>query len=76
MCNILLSSKMNNAELEFIVYNIAFAETSGRFTSEFIHSQLLNYEIEAEKHVLEVFFKKWLDLGLIFDNAEEYIINT
>lgn len=74
MCNMLISK--NNKELEFIVYNVVFSEKGGKFTTDFVCQQLGLHKIKADKDSLKALFEKWADNGLIFENANEYVINT
>lgn len=76
MCNMLVSKEKNNKEFEFIVYNVAFSETRGKFTTEYVYQQLAKHQIQADRLRLEKLFGRWTDLGLIFEDADEYIINT
>lgn len=77
MCNMLVSkTNENNKEFEFIVYNVVFSETSGIFTTDYVYEQLKNHEIHANKEKLNELFGRWADNGLIFENANEYVINS
>lgn len=72
MCNIIIS----NQSLEFIVYNIVFSEISGKFTTDSIYNKLQENNISAEKNELKNLFEKWLECGLIFEDAKSYIVNV
>lgn len=77
MCNMLISKhKDYSTELEFIVYNVVFSETGGKFTTDFVYQQLINHKIQTDKHKLELLFGKWADYGLIFEDVNEYVINS
>lgn len=76
MCNMIINDKVIKEDFTFIVYNVAFSEASGRFTTELVYNRLKSKKIHTEKSRLESIFETWLDCGLIFENANEYIINS
>lgn len=76
MYNILISEKISNMELEFIIYNVVFSESRGSFTTEDAYQKLRKHSIEIEMGRLEELFEKWTEIGLIFENATEYVINS
>lgn len=43
---------------------------------DFVCQQLGLHKIKADKDSLKTLFGKWADNGLIFENANEYVINT
>lgn len=76
MCNMLISKKKVNRDFKFIVYNIVFSESSGKFTTDLIYQRLQNHQIQTKKSDLEIIFAEWVESGLIFENPKEYIINS
>ena len=75
MCKMLIPEVGNARELEFMVYNLAFSEASGKFTEEQVAEGLRRYNIIPEPDYLRQIFERWEDLGLIFDDANAYVIN-
>jgi len=75
MCRQVITDKQVNGELEFIIYNIVFGKNSGRFTMDDVRQQLLEINIRTQESLLECLFNKWIDNGLIFNNAVNYVIN-
>lgn len=76
MCNMLISKKKVNTDFKFIVYNVVFSESSGKFTTDLIYQRLQKHQIQTNKSDLENIFAKWVESGLIFENPNEYIINS
>ncbi len=73
MCFVFISKEM---DLEFIVYNLAFASKSGKISINGIYEQLLERNIKVPIKELEGIFKRWNDEGTLFDIGNEYLINT
>lgn len=76
MCNMLISKKEVNNDFKFIVYNLAFSESSGEFTTELIYRRLQKHKLQINKRDLEAIFSKWAESGLIFENPKGYVINS
>lgn len=75
MCKIMISTNNLKENFEIIVYNLVFAEKSGKITMDSILQKLEQHQIIAERSSLESLFQKWIDSGILFDNSNEYIIN-
>lgn len=79
MCNIILSKDNIDKDFNFIVFNIAFSEKTGKFTKDMILSRLENIGIEIDmKRMkrLNAILEWWLDNGLIFEDINGYLINN
>ncbi len=76
MCKMLISSEDKVEQVNFIVYNIVFSEKSGIFTTENVYQRLKAHQIDIERGKLESLFESWTDMGIIFDNEKEYVINS
>lgn len=74
MCNMLVKPN-NNEDFSFIVYNIAFSQPGGHFTIDSISSKLKDLGINTEKQQINQILEYWLELGIIFDNFKEYVVN-
>ncbi|MDF2586654.1 MAG: hypothetical protein K0S41_495 [Anaerocolumna sp.] len=76
MCKVIMSMDEKEEQLDFIVYNMAFSEKSGKFTIESIINKLLELHIVIERFIIQNLLNSWVDMGILFDNEEEYIINS
>ncbi|MDR1769770.1 MAG: hypothetical protein LBS02_03930 [Hungatella sp.] len=76
MCKILISPEEKIEQFNFIVYNIVFSEKSGTVTTEKVYQRLKFHQINVERIKLERLLESWADMGILFDNEEEYVINS
>lgn len=75
MCNMVLTEDNVRKHFKFIVFNIAFSETGGKFTKDLIIKRLENIGIEADMERLNAIFERWLEDGLIFEDVDGYVVN-
>lgn len=71
MCELMLSTKKQE-NLEFIVYNLTFANSKKEFSTNEILLMLEEKKLEFERNKLENLFKKWMDIGIIYEDLNKY----
>lgn len=71
----LISEEKSAREIEFMVYNLAFSEASGKFTEEKVAAGLKRHDITLDSNYLKRIFTRWEELGWIFEDANAYVIN-
>jgi len=64
------------SDYDLIVYNVALSQPGGRFTIDTISKKLIELGVEPEAQRMLRLVSYWVELGLIFDNFKEYVVNT
>lgn len=79
MCRMIVKDnekiELDNKDIEFIIYNIAFDTVTHNITTDEIMNKLQSNNINIDKKVVKKVLDKWASKGLLFNNYSNYLVN-